>query len=146
MTTATRKPTMSATATATAPARLPRANAIRRLPPALVPLVRDYVNAVTRKKIADAEARSADSQAKAIRAKLLHAMGDAPAVAIGNAVLTTKAGSDSPSTLTLSDGSRILWSSVVSVLVGNRTIPAQEVTTLFGGRANPATVEVTGTP
>lgn len=98
------------------------------------------------KKEADATSRAAKGVIDSIAARILQTMGDAAAAICGNAVLTRKSTSGAKAALTLTDGSKINWDDVTSVLVGNKTIMRADVATLYGGRSESISVEVKGTP
>lgn len=98
------------------------------------------------KREADAASRAADTTIKAVQAELLLAMNGAPAALCGHAVLTPKTTSDAKATLTLSDGSKLDWTAITSLLAGNRTIPAKDVLSLYGGRSGSTSIAVAGTP
>ena len=96
------------------------------------------------KSAADKAAREAEGLWKAAQAKIRFAIGDAPGAICGSIIVTLKTTAPSPATLTLADGTVIPWSSVVSVLVGNRTVPARDVAKLYGGREPSPSVDIVG--
>lgn len=108
--------------------------------------IQAYILAKATKKEADAASRAADSTIKAFVARALDAMKGAPAATCGSAVLTRKETSAANASITLRDGSKIAWSDVTSVLVGNHTIAAADVATIYGGRSGSTALEVAGTP
>ena len=117
---------------------------IVRLDKSLMMDIENLAKAKATKKAADAEARAADSVVKALTAKLSLAMGAAVSAVCGEVTLTRKAGTSAEAALTLTDGRKVPWTTVTSVLVGNQHIPAAEVKILFGGREGSVSIDVTG--
>lgn len=118
---------------------------ILKLPPkAWEAKIRDYAIARQTQKESEAAARAAGSVRTPLRDELLFAMGDSPAAICGDIVLTVKRSAGAAAALTLTDGSKVPWATVTSLLVGNRTIPVGDIKTLFGGRDGSVDVDVTG--
>jgi hypothetical protein len=107
--------------------------------------VTNLANAKREKKAADAASRGAETVIKALTSKLMLAMNGAVSAVCGQAVLTVKPGVISPAALTLADGRKVPWASVVGVIVGNTTIPREYIKTLYGGREAGDSIDVTGT-
>ena len=121
-------------------------NSTVRLPPKLVPLVKDYINARALVKRLNSEAAAADSQMKALRQQIREAMVGAPSAVCGKAVLTHKQGKPVPASLTLSDGSKLPWASVTAIVAGRDKIAADKIASLYGGRSGSDDIDVSGTP
>lgn len=106
--------------------------------------IKDYATARQTQKDSEAAARAAQGVRTPLRDEILFAMGDSPAAICGNIVLTVKRSAGAAAALTLTDGSKIPWASVTSLLVGNRTIPVSDIKTLFGGRDGSVDIDITG--
>ena len=103
-----------------------------------------FAQAKRDKKALDAQARALDNAIKAVQAEALAALAGAPAAICGEIVVTAKATTAAPASVTLSDGRVVPWSTVASVLIGNVMVPADQVLKIFGGRDGSLSVEVTG--
>lgn len=120
------------------------ASLVRLDPTTWLPRLRDYVATASAKKQAKAAARAADKALQPIKAALLSALDGATAATCGNAVLTVKNSAAAEATLTLTDGSKLLFADVSGFTVGNRYIAAENVTAIFGGRAGSISIDVAG--
>lgn len=69
------------------------------------------------------------------QAKLLRAFGDARIATCGDLVITLKRGEDIPAALTLKDQSVVPWTDVTSLTLGNTHLDADDVISIYGGRA-----------
>jgi hypothetical protein len=128
----------------------PARNSLIQMQLAYKEKIRNYRNLKLLKADLESKARAADKQVKSLKAELLKALEGAPAGMCDQAVLTVKEGTETPAAITLADGRRILWSQVKAVVVesdsagANWRIPANEVTTLFGGRSSSSDIDVAG--
>lgn len=106
--------------------------------------VRAYAQLVVTKRETAAAAKAADDAHKAARAEILRAMSGAPAAACGNYTLgfSEKAGAEAA--ITTVDGRKIKWSAVTSIMVGNETIKAADIGTIYGGRGGSIELSVHG--
>lgn len=107
--------------------------------------VSNLAAAIATKREAEAAARAADGIVKALTARLLAAMGDAPAATCGHAVLTRKETKAAEAALTMTSGEKIAWQVVTSLVVGNRYIGREEVQSIYGGRGGSTGLSVAGT-
>lgn len=106
--------------------------------------IKAYAALCNEKRSTAAAAKAADDAHKAARSELLRAMDGSPAASCNGLVLTYKEGAAADASITTIDGRRVMWSQVTSVLIGNETVPAKDVKSLFGGRAGSITLDVTG--
>lgn len=90
----------------------------------------------SKKQTTAADARRAAQVADEVRNELLAVMGDSETALCGNLLLIASKRSGSPACITLSDGRRIEWGRVKSLMVGNETIKAEDVMTLYGGKSH----------
>lgn len=110
-------------------------NSIVRVQPAKWgKIIADLIAAKATKKRLDAEARAADAQVKTLRSQLFPAFSGAPSAVCGHHLMTVTQSAPAAASITLTDGSKVLWSDVTAVMIGGRKIPADRVATLFGGR------------
>ncbi len=107
---------------------------------------RTLQEAKARKSALDSESRALESTIKALTAEFIAAMGTAPAALCGSAVITRKETKDAAASLTLINGSKVPWSNVTSLLIGNSTVPRDDVQSLYGGRSGSVSIEIAGTP
>ena len=117
---------------------------VRLDPTTWLPRLRDYVAAVSAKKQAEAAARAADKVLQPIKAQLLAALDGATAATCGNAVLTVKNSAAAEATLTLTDGTKLLFADVSGFTIGNKYIAAENVTAIYGGRSGSVTIDCAG--
>ncbi len=117
---------------------------IKRLPESMLPTVREYAAAVQAKKEADAASRAAENVIKGRKAAISAAMEGATTAICGHAVLTLSQTADAPAALTLKTGEKIQWALVSGLTVGNQYVAAENVYTIFGGRAGSTKLEVKG--
>lgn len=107
--------------------------------------VSNLAAAIATKREAEAAARAADGTVKALTAKLLAAMGDAPAATCGHAVLTRKETKAAEAALTMTSGEKIAWAKVSGLTIGNSYVNVNDIRSIYGGRDGSSRVEVAGT-
>lgn len=122
-----------------APATLPRLDAKKWMD-----MIRDYAAAKATRKLADAQARAAESQVKSLRAKLFPALSGAPSAVCGQVILTIKTGAPARATITLRDGQIIDLAAVQSIKVGGKQISSDLIASIYGGRAGSVDLDVAG--
>ena len=106
--------------------------------------VRQYAELVRTKRETAAAAKAADDAHKAARAAILRAMNYAPAAACGPFVLGYSEKGAAAASITLKDGRKVMLSAVTSILVGNETIAADQIGSLYGGRSAAPELTVNG--
>lgn len=117
-------------------------NSIVRIAPKWTDTIKNLLAAKATKKAADADARAADTQVKSLRAALFPAFSGAPSAVCGHYLLTLTQSKASEAALTMMDGSKVKWSDVTAVYIGNKKVPADQVASLYGGRASSQDIEV----
>lgn len=115
-----------------------------RLPKSFLPQIREYAAAREAKKEADKASRNAENTIKALRDQLTKAMDGQVSAVCEHIVLTLKQTADAAPSLTMVDGSTVKWELVTNVLIGNRSIPREEIKSIYGGRSGSPQLDVTG--
>ena len=124
---------------------IPGSNSLVRLAvPKWGQVIRDFMAAKTLKKTAESQARAADARYKDLRKQLIPALAGAPSAVCGHAILTLKTTSAAEASITLADGSKLPWSSVQAVLVRGRRVMAEEIASVYGGRAGSEDLDIAG--
>jgi hypothetical protein len=97
--------------------------------------IREYAAAQEAKKAAEAAARAADGVLKGRRQEILDAMGGASAAVCEHVVLTYTEVKAADATFTMVSGEKTPWALVSGLTVGNKYIAADQVASIYGGRA-----------
>jgi hypothetical protein len=118
--------------------------AMVRLPASFMPTIKEFAAAQEAKKQADAAARAADATMRGLQGALEAAMQGQDTAVCEHVVLALTHAREVPATLTLSNGSKIAWTQVTGLTVGNAYVAATDVTTLFGGRSGYTRLNVKG--
>jgi hypothetical protein len=106
--------------------------------------VKRYIELCDNAREAAAAAAAATEARNAQRHKLLQAMNGASAAQCGNYILTVKETRASAASITLADSRKVKWDAVTCLLIGNETVKATDVVSLYGGRAASLSLDVAG--
>lgn len=103
-----------------------------------------YLKAREIKREADAKSRAQDSIIKSFVAKLQAAINGAAVARCGDATLALNIGAPVPGTLKLTNKTTVPLAEITVYSKGNEPIYADEVESIYGGRAGSITVTITG--
>lgn len=108
---------------------------LKKLPASLAPTIKAYVEARDAKRFADAAARTAEKTLKTTQARIIAAMEGQQTAVCEDHLVVLKRGEPVEAQLTLVDQTKVSWSEVTRVIVGNREIKRADVIGLYGGKA-----------